>query len=221
MEETAKTAQEELTSLSADEVTPQSLDEVAASLQGFGIEEFEEILTLKSNGKVMRLRLSNICTEDEMMSLMAVEGLKGQVWTQNVKCEILSRAISWLQFGDKPGISLRSLPADKRITKDPKDGQQKDIQVVLRNLIQGWGQELQSVLWKCFLAHAQRIEDRLVAEFPAAATTTDIEARFTALAMKEIEDSTKEQIRDTVAELFQEGAEETPAPAPAAEVKTS
>lgn len=224
MEETMKVAQEELASLSVEDVTPQSLDEVAAGLQGFGIEEFEEILTVRSGNKGMRIRLSNICTDDEMFSLMAVEGEKGYAFIQRIKCEILSRAISWISFGAKAGndwqwragISLSSLPAAKRVTTDPKDGQQKDIQVVLRNLIQGWGEELVQVLWKVFMTHAQRIEDRLIEEFPAASTMTAVEERFLAAARKEVEDSTREQIRDTVQELFEE---ETPA-APA-EAKTS
>jgi hypothetical protein len=227
MEENVKVAQEELASL--NEGTPLSLDDVCLGLEGFGIEDFEEILTLTTGGKSMRIRLSNICTDDEMVALMAVEGQKGQAWTQRVKCEILSRAISWISLGklvgDKwvysPGISIRTLQAAERIATDPKDGQQKDIQVVLRNLITGWGEELVQILWKVFMVHAQRIEDRLTSEFPESATMTEIERRFTAQALKEIEDQTKNQIRETVAEIFKEGedAEETPAPAPAAEVK--
>lgn len=220
MEENVKQAQEELASLNEEE-KPQSLDEVAAALEGFGIEEFEDILTLNAGGKKMRIRLSNICTDDEMTALMAVEGEKGHAWTQRVKCEILSRAISWIAIGDKPGTNLRTLPPAKRICVDPKDGQQKDIQVVLRNLIQGWGEELVGVLWKVFMVHAQRIEDRLVEAFPESATMTEVERRFMSQALKEIEDQTKAQIRETVAEIFEEQGEatgETPAPA-AAEAK--
>jgi hypothetical protein len=221
MEENVQQAQSELDSLTETAV-PQSLDEVVAGLQGFGIEDFEEILTLQSVGRKIRIRLSNIATEDEMVALMAVEGQKGYAWTQRIKCEILSRAISWIALGDGPGVNLRTLSAEKRISVDPKDGLQKDIQVVLRNLITGWGEELVGVLWKVFMVHAQRIEDRLTQAFPDSAVMTEVEKRFMATALAEIDDATKNQIRETVAEIFKEdgeAAEETPAPAPAAEVK--
>lgn len=201
MEENVQQAQAELASLS--DIPPQSLDEIVAGLQGFGIEDFEEILTLESANRKIRLRLANIATEDEMIALMAVEGYKGYAWTQRIKCEILSRAISWIAIDKAPGINIRLLPTEKRIAVDPKDGQQKDIQVVLRNLIVGWGEEIIGVLWKVFMVHCQRIEDRLVKAFPESATMTEVERRFLAQAMQEIEDSTREQIRDTVQEIFQ------------------
>jgi hypothetical protein len=212
MEEKVKQATDELASLSEPIVTesPMTLDEVVAGLQGFGIEDFEEILTIESAGKKIRIRLANICTEDEMVALMAVEGMKGYAWTQRVKCEILSRAISWIAIGDAPGISLRTLPPEKRFVRD-KDGSDKDIQVALRNAITGWGEELVGILWKVFMVHAQRIEDRLTKDFPESATRTEIERRFMDQAMKEIEDATKEQIRETVAEIFKEGPDEAPA----------
>jgi hypothetical protein len=218
MEENVNQDVAELASL--NEATPQSMDEVIAGLQGFGIEDFEEILTLKSAGRTVRLRLSNIATEDEMVSLMAVEGQKGYAWTQRIKCEILSRAISWIAVGEKgAGINIRTLKPEQRAVTDPKDGVQKDIQVVLRNLIVGWGEEIQGVLWKVFMVHCQTIEDRLTQAFPDSAKMTEVEKRFLAQAMKEIDEETTEQIRETVAEIFKEGGEQA-APAPAtAEVK--
>jgi hypothetical protein len=216
MEENVKTAQAELASLS-DATAPQSLEDVVAGLQGFGIEDFEEILTLQSGNKTVRLRLANIATEDELTALVAVEGLKGYNWTQRVKCEILSRAITWLSLGNGPGISIRDLAPDARIVVDPKDKIQKDIQVVLRNLIVGWGQEIQNVLWKVFMVHCQKIEDRLTGSFPDSATMTEVEKRFMAQALQEIEEATKEQIRETVSEIFTD----TPASVPAPEEKTS
>jgi hypothetical protein len=213
MEEIMKQDVAELASL--NEAVPQSLEEVISGLQGFGIEDFEEILTLKSAGRTIRLRLSNIATEDEMVALMAVEGQKGYAWTQRVKCEVLSRAVSWIAVGENgAGTSIRTLTPAQRSVTDPTDGQQKDVQVVLRNLIVGWGEEIQGVLWKVFMLHCQNIEDRLTQAFPDSAKMTEVEKRFMAQAMKEIEDATAEQIRETVAEIFKEG-EERPAPAPA------
>jgi hypothetical protein len=196
---------------------PKSVDEVIAGLQGFGIEDFEEILTLESAGRLIRLRVSNINTEDEMISLMAVEGQKGYAWTQRVKCEILSRAISWIAIGDGPGLSLRTLVGASRVVTDPKDGLQKDIQVVLRNAITGWGEELVLVLWKVYMTHCQRVEDRLLSKFPDSATMTEVEKRFMAQALAEIEDATKTQIRETVEEIFK--GEQPVVPEPSTEKK--
>ena len=70
MEEKAQIAQAELAA--QVEETPQSLEEIVAGLQGFGIEELEEILTITlRNGKKMRLRISNIPSVDEMEALIA------------------------------------------------------------------------------------------------------------------------------------------------------
>jgi len=207
-------AQDELNTIGEKEVAvPQSVEEVIAGLVGMGIEDFEEILTLESANRKIRLRISNITTEDEMVALMAVEGQKGYAWTQRVKCEILSRAVSWIAIGDGPGLSLRTLAGVQRIVTDPKDNVQKDIQVVLRNVITGWGEELVGVLCKVYMTHCQRVEDRLLSKFPDSATQTEVEKRFMANALMEIEDATKTQIRETVADIFKEVPE---APAPAA-----
>jgi hypothetical protein len=179
------------------ENAPKSLDEVIAGLKGFGIEDFEEILTIKSGNREVHLRLSNIPTEDELNALIATEDCKGHLWVQTIKCEILSRAISYME-----GVNLRTLPGDKRIVLDPKDGMQKDIQVVLRNLLMGWGQELVGVLWKVLMTHAQAIEERLINQFPDAALMTEYEKRFMEIALKEIEEQNKTVISETVAELY-------------------
>ena len=184
--------------------TPKSIDEIIADLKGLGIEENEEILTLVASGKTVKLRLSNIATQDEMTALLAAEEFKGYAWMQRVKCEILSRSISWLN-----GISIHNLPADRRLVVDPADGVQKDIQVVLRNVILGWGQELKNVLWKILMVHQQKIEDRLVGSFPDSAIMTEVEKRFMEQALREVEEATAKVIEDQVAEIF---TDENPAP---------
>ena len=184
---------------SPTEESPKSLDEIVARLLGFGIEENEEILTLKSAGKTVRLRVSNIPTQDEMTALIAAEELKGYAWIQQVKCEILSRAITWID-----GVSIRTLPPEKRLVVDPADKVQKDIQVVLRNVILGWGQELKNVLWKILMTHQQRIEDRLVESFPDSALMTDVEKRFMEQALKEVEEATADVIRENVEKIFED-----------------
>jgi len=183
------------------EATPQSLDEVILGLKGFGIEEFEEILTLEAGGRVIKLRISNIPTEDEMLSLMAVEGSKGYLWVQKVKVEILSRSISWIN-----GIQIRGLEGAYRNITDPTDGQRRDIQVVLRNILAGWGQEILAVLWKVVCVHCQRIEDRLVQSFPDSAIMTEVEKRFMEQAIREIADQNQSLIKDGFNKLVETSA---------------
>jgi len=199
-------AQAEIVSQSAE--SPFSLDEVIADLKGFGIEDIEEILTIKSKtGKEVKLRMSNIPTNDEMSSLLAVEGLgtKGYMWVKAVKIEILSRAISWIN-----GKSLRNLMPEQRLVNDPtavgEDGKPtkvlRDVQVVLRNLLNGWGEELVEVFWKILMTHSQRIEDNLRASLPESALMTEVEARLFEQARQQIEATTEQIIQESVAKLY-------------------
>jgi hypothetical protein len=182
-----------------ENILPKSLDEVLNALRGFGIEENEEILTIYASGKTVNLRISNIPTEQEILALMAVEDAKGYTWIQRVRAEVLSRAISWID-----GVSIRNLEGVSRLASDPTDeGKKKDVQVVLRNLILGWGQELTMTLWKVLMVHSDRIEKRLQNAFPDSVIMTDVERRFTETAMKEIEDASRAIIQDTVTEIFQ------------------
>lgn len=181
------------------EATPKSLDEVIASLSGFGIEENEEILTFVASGRTVRLRISNIPTEQETHALLATEDVKGYAWVQRIRCEILSRAITWID-----GISVKDLSDIQRIIVDPtsKTGVKRDIQEVLRNVLLGWGQELLTTLWKILMVHSDTIEKRLKDSFPQSAIMTDVERRFFDIALKEIEDATKAVVTDVVAQTL-------------------
>jgi hypothetical protein len=192
-------AQNELDSVAQAEPMepPKSLDDVIAGLKGFGIQDFEEILTIKTTGRDVRLRISNVPTSEEMAAVLAADEFKGYSWVKKVKIELLSRAISWID-----GIDLRKLPVEKRFTKDPTDGQVRDVQLVLRNLIMGWGQELTEVLWKVLMTHSQRIEDRLKEEFPKSATMTEVEQRLFEQARQQIESANKVIIQEAVAKLY-------------------
>jgi hypothetical protein len=194
----------------AVEATPQSIDEVIAGLKSFGIEEFEEILELNAGGKTIKLRISNIPSEDEMMAMMAVEGSKGYLWVQKVKCEILSRAISWIN-----GVQIRGLEGKDRNVIDPTDGQRRDIQVALRNILAGWGQEILHVLWKVLCVHCQRVEDRLVKSFPDSAIMTEVEKRFMEQAIRDIAEQNKSLIAESFNELVDTAVAEEVAEAPA------
>jgi len=177
---------------------PKSLDEVIAGLRGFGIEEFEEILTIKCKGRNLRVKISNIPTTEEMLSIQAVEEFKGYLWIKRVKVELLSRAITWID-----GIDMRALKPDERFVPDPTDeGKVRDIQVVLRNVIMGWGQELTEVLWKVLMTHSQNIEDRMKAQFPDSAVITEVEQRLFEQAKKQLDEANKVIIEEQVAKLY-------------------
>ena len=186
------------------EEAPKSLDEVIASLKGFGLEDFEEILTIPCGKTSVRLRIGNIPTEEERLSHLAVDGLKGFIWMQQIKVEILSRSITWIN-----GVDIRKLKPVERYVTDPTDGQAKDIQVVLRNLLSTWGQEILVVLWKVLMVHSQTIEDRLFEKFPQAAVMTEVERRVMEAALAEVEATTQAVIVDHVNRVVDEAEAET------------
>jgi len=178
------------------EAAPSSLADIIADLRGFGIEEFEEILTLNMGGKQMRIKISNVPTEQELTAMLAVSEIKGYAHIQMIKVEFISRAITWIN-----GIDLKRLTGKNRLVIDPRDGLSKDFQIVLRDTINGWGVEIVQVLWKVILNHSQTIENRLFSQFPDAAVLTDVERRYRDRIEKEIEEVTKSAIRDKVMEV--------------------
>jgi hypothetical protein len=189
---------------SAPEATPKSLDEVIAGLKGFGIEEFEEILTLKTKGRDLRIKIANVPTSDEMLAVQAADDLKGYLWIKRVKVELIARSITWID-----GIDLRSLPHEKRFVADPSDPNLavRDMQTVLRNVILGWGQELVESLWKVLMTHSQNIEDRLKEQFPQNAIMTEVEARLIERARKQMESSFQVIRDEQVAALYDTSTE--------------
>jgi hypothetical protein len=184
----------------AGQQAPKSLDDVIKGLTGFGLEEVEEILTFEASGKTVSLRISNIPTDIEMKALLATEEFKGYAWVQRIRCELLSRAITWVN-----GISIRDLAEDQRMVVDPtsKDSSKVDIQVALRNIFLGWGQEVLRTLWKVLMVHSDRIERRMKACFPESTLMTEVERRFFEAALKEINDANREVIEDTAARVME------------------
>jgi hypothetical protein len=192
------------TTVVADTPTPPlSIEEIIAGLRGFGIEENEEVLTFNSgNGKKVRLRITNMPTDEEIKALVSAEEYKGYAWVQRIRVEILSRSISWID-----GMDIRALREKGVVIKDA-DGVNRDIQIVLRNVIMGWGQELVQTLWKIAMVHSEKIEKRYQSEFPESTIMTEVERRFMDTVLKEIEDSSKEVIADSVRQLFEVEKEE-------------
>lgn len=185
------------------EETPVSVDDIIAGLKGFGIEELEEIITLQSAGRSVRLKISNIPTSDEMLAVQSSDEFKGYLWVKRVKSEILSRSITWIN-----GLNIRTLPADKRFVVDPTDKNLRDIQIVLRNLILGWGQETMELLWKVVMTHAQNIEDRLKGQFPSNVVMTEVERRLFENAQKQIDEAQQAIVDEAVSELYDAAAPE-------------
>ena len=179
--------------------TPKTLEEVIAGLRGFGIEENMEIVTFRSpDGKEVQLRLVNLPVDAEVKSIIACEELKGYAWVQNLRVEILSRSICWID-----GHDILALTPEQRLVKDPTDGNKKDIQIALRNIMRdSWGREITSILWKILMVHSDKIEKRLQGEFPDSMIMTDVERRFTESVMREIEASNNVVIADTIEKVF-------------------
>lgn len=168
-----------------------TIDQIVMDLKGFGIEDTEEIINLKAGGKIISLRLSNIPNEAEIEALIAAEGLKGHIWISKIKCDILSKSITWIN-----GVSLKD---DAGIfVVNPITGIEGHIRPVLRDMIMGWGQETVNVLWRVLMKHCQGIEDRLYESLPDTAVMTEVEKRFLAKAMEEIAEVNREVLKDTV-----------------------
>jgi hypothetical protein len=196
---------ETIASASVEQEAPKSLEDVVAGLKGFGIEDFEEILTLTSKGKKLRVKVANIPTTEEMVAVQAADEFKGYLWIKRVKVELISRAISWID-----GIDIRNLAVESRFVSDPTDPNKavRDVQVVLRNTIMTWGQELVESLWKVIMNHSQNIEDRLKNEFPQNAMMTEVEARLIERARKQMDESFQ-VIRDEQVAALYENEKET------------
>jgi hypothetical protein len=75
------------------------------------------------------------------------------------------------------------------------------VQVALRNILLGWGQEVVQTLWKMLMVHSDRIEKRMQASFPDSTLMTDVEKRLFEAALREIHDASREVIEDTVAKV--------------------
>jgi len=185
--------------LEVPKVTPPpalTLDEVMADLQGFGIEDTEDLISMTVGGKTVSLRLANIPSEAEIQALYSAEELKGHAWITRIKCEVLSRAISWIN-----GISLKD--SASMFIVSPINGVEANIRPILRDTIMGWGQEAVGVLWKVLMVHCQKIEDRLYESLPDATTMTDVEKRFFQKALEEIDEINKEILKETIQDAAQ------------------
>jgi hypothetical protein len=181
--------------IEATSETP-SLDQILQDLSGFGLEETEEPIVISSKGQTLRLKLSNIPTEEELRTLLAAEEYKGHTWIARVKVEILSRSISWIN-----GVPI----TDRYNTyvTDPTSKEEKPIIAVLRDMmLSTWGQEVIGILWKIMMVHCQKIEDRLLESLPESSIMTEVEKRFLAQAMQEIAEAQRQTYEEAAQEAL-------------------
>jgi hypothetical protein len=185
---------------------PANIGEVLADLQGFGIEEFEEVLTISSGTRVLRFKFSNISSEDDLEANLQLEQAKGYDYFQRIKITILSRAISWIN-----GLDLSTLEGPARLVNDAKTGEKIDYRVMIRRTITGWGTEVMQVMWKMLMVHMQKIEDRLFESLPDEATMTAVESRYRERIERELDEATKDVLAKRITELVDAApAEENP-----------
>lgn len=181
------------------EGTPESiptLDSILSDIQGFGLEQLNEAITIQAGGKSVRIKLSNISTQHNLDALLAVDGMKGQLWMDAIRAEILSYAITWIN-----GMDVRE--HTMTIVVDPVTQAERPFRETLRDSILGWATETKQVLWKALMTHCQRIEDRLFDSLPEPLVMTEIEKQFLQQAMLEIQDAQQEVYKDTIKEIVE------------------
>lgn len=152
-----------------DPMSQEALDALLLDIKGFGIKDNEEIITMTVGGRRLQLRITNLSNEDEIFSMLRSEGLKGYPWIHRTRCELLARAITWIN-----GVTID----EGLYANDPYGEGQRPVRLILVDTLLRWGQEAVLVLWKIYMVHCQRIEDSLMEQLPDAQILTETERRF-------------------------------------------
>lgn len=171
-----------------EELSQEALDALIADLKGFGIQDNEEIITMTVGGRRLQLRISNLSNEDEIFGMLRSEGLKGYPWIQRARCELLARAITWIN-----GVPIN----DGLYATDPYEGGVRPVRLILVDTLLRWGQEAVLVLWKIYMVHCQRLEDNLLEQLPDAAIMTEAERRFMARVEDELTELGAKALQET------------------------
>lgn len=145
------------------------VDRILADMQGFGITDSEQLITMTVKNRTVNLRLANLSTDDEIHALIANLEIKGHVWVHQMRCDLLSRAVTWIN-----GVTITK---DLYAT-DPLSGETRPIRPILREMFLRWGGQPVLVLWKIYMVHCQRVEDNLTEQLPDSQIMTTVEARF-------------------------------------------
>lgn len=158
-------------------LSPGEVADILADLKTFGITDAEEIITMTVKGKKIQLRVANISNDDEIFAQIRADGLKGYSWVQRMRCEILAKAITWIN-----GVAV----ADVDYAIDPYSGEERPLRLILVDMLIRWGQEVVLVLWKLYMVHCQKIEDSLTEQLPDSLVMTEAEKRFMARISEEL-----------------------------------
>ena len=154
-----------------ESMTNLEFDQLLSDIQGFGISSNEDLITINIRGRVLTLQIANVSPDSEIFAMERATGLKGYAWVQRMRCEILAKAITAIN-----GVRVDSVPYAVDPT-DPAKGE-RPTQLILVDLLAGWGQEVVLVLWKIYLVHCQNLENELMEQLPDAQIMTEVERRF-------------------------------------------
>lgn len=160
-----------------EEMSQEALDSLLNDLKGFGITDNEQIVTLTVDNRRLQIRLSNLSNDDEIFGMLRAEGLKGYPWIHRLRCELLAKAITWMN-----GVKIH----DGLYAKDPYGDGDRPVRLILVDLLLRWGQEAVLVLWKIYMVHCQQLEDNLHEQLPDSAVMTEVERRYMARIEEEL-----------------------------------
>ena len=169
-------------------LTTEDMDAILMDLKGFGITDAEEIVTMTVQGRKIQLRIANVSNDDEITGMVRCETVKGHAWVQRMRCEILAKAITWINGADLSQVEY---------ALDPYSGDERPIRLILVDLLMKWGQECVLTLWKIYMVHCQRIEDDLMEQLPDSQIMTETEKRFLARVEEELVTASAQAIAET------------------------
>lgn len=154
-----------------DVMDPDEVESVIADLQGFGISDTDQLITMKVGGRAVNLRLANLSVDDEIQALLANHEIrdKGHVWIHQMRCDLLSRAVTWIN-----GVRV----TEDLVLRDPVTGSDRPIRPILRDTFLRWGYQAVLILFKVYMLHCQRMEDGLLEQLPDGQIMTEVERRF-------------------------------------------
>jgi len=175
-------------STTPDVLTPVEINSILSDITGFGITDTEEIITMTVKGREVRLRLSTVSPDDEVQALIANLEIRGHAWVHQMRCDILSRSITWIN-----GVAC----GPTTFATDPYLGEDRPVRAILRDILGKWGKEAVLILWKVYMVHCQRVEDSLIDQLPDSTIMTQVEARFMAQIADELKAMGVEALTDT------------------------
>lgn len=157
--------------LTPDVMDPVEVERIIADLQGFGISDTEQLITMKVGNRTVNLRLANLSVDDEIQALLANHEIrdKGHVWIHQMRCDLLSRAVTWIN-----GVRV----TEDLVLHDSYAGKDRPVRPILRDTFLRWGYQAVLILFKVYMLHCQRMEDGLLEQLPDGQIMTEVERRF-------------------------------------------